>query len=132
MASLVYERENCGADGVVTFQKILRKSFHPVAPVEVTLAFSDQGPEYYKAILSPFTRPTQYWLPSEVKIKMTQRSYHRQPPPQRAIRLLEEIFNNNNNNNNNNNDNDIYYLYCAITELVAITELRHYRVGCPV
>lgn len=31
------------------------KSFHPFAPVEVTLAFSDQGPENSKTILSPLT-----------------------------------------------------------------------------
>ena len=35
------------------------KSFHPFAPLEVTLAFSDQGPEYSKTVFSPFTRPTQ-------------------------------------------------------------------------
>ena len=56
-----------------TSKIILRKSFHPFAPLEVTLAFSDQDLEY-KTILSPFTRPTQYWLPSEVKVKMSQSS----------------------------------------------------------
>ena len=32
--------------------EILHKSFRPLAPLEVTLAFSDKGPEYYKTILS--------------------------------------------------------------------------------
>ena len=31
----------------------------PFAPLEVTLDFSDQGPEYSKTVFSPFTRPTQ-------------------------------------------------------------------------
>ena len=77
----------------VTLQKILRKSFQPFAPHEVTLAFSDQSPEYY--ILSPFTRPTQQWLPSEAKIKMSrQRSSidSLRRSVQFFIRLLEEIF----------------------------------------
>ena len=35
-----------GTDCQVTLHKILHKSFHPFAPLKVTLAFSDQGPEY--------------------------------------------------------------------------------------
>ena len=77
----------------VTLQKTLRKSFQPFAPLEVTLAFFDQSPEYY--ILSPFTRPTQQWLPSEAKIKMSrQRSSidSLRRSVQFFIRLLEEVF----------------------------------------
>ena len=40
------------ADGAVTL-----KSFHRLAPFEVTSAFRDQGPEYSKIIQSPLARP---------------------------------------------------------------------------
>ena len=33
------------------------KSFHRLAPFEVTSAFGDKGPEYSKIILSPLARP---------------------------------------------------------------------------
>ena len=82
-----------GADGAVTLQKILHKSFHPFAPFEVTLpfrTFSDQGLEYYKTILSPFTRPSQQWFRSKV---LSQRSsiYSLRRSVQFFIRLLEDI-----------------------------------------
>ena len=71
-----------GADGAVTLQKILRNSFHPFAPLEVTLAFSDQGPEYYK-IHETYTVVASFRGKDQDEAKIFDSML--QPPLQRAI-----------------------------------------------
>ena len=79
-----------GEEGAVTLQKILRKSFHPFAPLEVTLAFSDQGHEYYKI------HKTYTAVASSRGKEMSQRSsipcYSLRRSLQFSIRLREENF----------------------------------------
>ena len=82
-------------DSTMTLQKILHKPLHPFAPLKLTLAFSDQGPEYYKTISFPIHKTYKVVVSRWGKsLKMSQRSSidSLSRSVQFFIRLLEEIF----------------------------------------